>query len=82
MGVTEHATRVMSHTVHLRGGGGGGEPPPPKKKYITRTYQFPFLCEQTFNHIHKVIPAHKGKFKRLAVMLRVKEKSLVGAYTL
>lgn len=82
MGVTEHATRVMSHTVHLRGGGGGGEPPPPKKKNITRTYQFPFLCEQTFNHIHKVIPAHEGKFKRLAVMLRVKEKSLVGAYTL
>lgn len=80
MGVTEHATRVMSHTVHLRGG--GGEPPPKKKKYITHTYQFPFLCEQTFNHIHKVIPAHEGKFKRLAVMLRVKEKSLVGAYTL
>lgn len=81
MGVTEHATRVMSHTVHLRGG--GGEPPPKKKKKnITRTYQFPFLCEQTFNHIHKVIPAHEGKFKRLAVMLRVKEKSLVGAYTL
>lgn len=80
MGVTEHATRVMSHTVHLRGG--GGEPPPQKKKNITRTYQFPFLCEQTFNHIHKVIPAHEGKFKRLAVMLRVKEKSLVGAYTL
>lgn len=78
MGVTEHATRVMSHTVHLR----GGEPPPKKKNYITRTYQFPFLCEQTFNHIHKVIPAHEGKFKRLAVMLRVKEKSLVGAYTL
>lgn len=81
MGVTEHATRVMSHIVHLRGG--GGEPPPKKKKKnITRTYQFPFLCEQTFNHIHKVIPAHEGKFKRLAVMLRVKEKSLVGAYTL
>lgn len=81
MGVTEHATRVMSHTVHLRGGG-GEPPPPPKKNYITCTYQFPFLCEQTFNHIHKVIPAHEGKFKRLAVMLRVKEKSLVGAYTL
>lgn len=82
MGVTEHATRVMSHIVHLRGG--GGEPPPPKKKiiYITRTYQFPFLCEKTFNHIHRVIPAHEGKFKCLAVMLRVKEKSLVGAYTL
>lgn len=80
MGVTEHATRVMSHIVHLRG---GGEPPPQKKYiYITRTYQFPFLCEKTFNHIHRVIPAHEGKFKRLAVMLRVKEKSLVGAYTL
>lgn len=77
MGVTEHATRVMSHIVHLR-----GDPPPKRKIYITRTYQFPFLCEQTFNHIHKVIPAHEGKFKRLAVMLRVKEKSLVGAYTL
>lgn len=71
MGVTEHATRVMSHIVHLRGGG-----------EQTRTYQFPFLCEKTFNHIHRVIPAHEGKFKRLAVMLRVKEKSLVGAYTL
>lgn len=81
MGITEHAMRVMSHIVHLRRGG-GELPPPPKKKYITRTYQFPILCEQTFNHIHKVIPAHEGKFKRLAVMLRVKEKSLVGAYTL
>lgn len=80
MGITEHAMRVMSHIVHLRRG--GGELPPPPKKYITRTYQFPILCEQTFNHIHKVIPAHEGKFKRLAVMLRVKEKSLVGAYTL
>lgn len=78
MGITEHAMRVMSHIVHLRG---GGETPPPKKN-ITRTYQFPFLCEETFNHIHKVIPAHEDKCKRLAVMLRVKEKSLVGAYTL
>lgn len=34
MGVTEHATRVMSHIVHLRG---GGEPPPPQKKKIIFT---------------------------------------------